>query len=681
MPKIPTFTSEARPTAEAASVVSNIKVNVNQTVAGALRPLGKAAEDYYVKEKEIETKVQAGELDADATVEVFNAAEQAELKNTPQEGINYFNEKFQSIQNKYKLQAPNKNVANLFSINFSQNKSVYVNNILKKTRDNLVTTRVGQVDQKVKSKIAAAVASGSQFEFDILAKSVEEDYQGLVNDGIIGKNDLEIYRKKLPNLVETAQIRKIAINNASQAFLILSDEKNFTTIQGEERRKLISEFGTLAKQQADVTSAVLNQSIIDKSKQFMEKYGNNQKFGFTTEELEEFKIGNEEADNQIVSLNEKIVNQQFSFDTNYNTNTDVISKIASGEIKNTSTKFLLAGETEAKSILERAGDKTINNKDVKFLSDVIIRNNNDTLKKQDKQFLNYFEGLVPLLQGNTFLNYFDKEYNAKASELRQTLHARYTKGLFEGLQANDLLSYTSENYIAKDIKNYLPKTSDLGSIIVDMAAENNSTIDGPPRIEGENAEEYLKRIETKFDIGDEYSLDLSASLDINVEPKFANFEQNNNIKSINNYLIKRISPEASAAILGNMFGEGEKFNFNQEENTTRKRKGYGLFQFTDVADGEGHRTEYFKYLENTNKKDSAESQIDYVLDNIYEGIGYDIGAGNRIKLQNIFKNEKSILKITKAFHDIFEIPKPGSLGKRQNAAEKIYQLLTDTFPI
>jgi len=508
MPKIPTFTSEARPTAEAASVVSNIKVNVNQTAAGALRPLGKAAEDYYVKEKEIETKVQAGQLDADATVEVFNAAEQAELKNTPQEGIDYFNEKFQSIQNKYKLQAPNKNVANLFSINFSQNKSVYVNNILKKTRDNLVTTRVGQVDQKVKSKIAAAVASGSQFEFDILAKSVEEDYQGLVNDGIIGKNDLEIYRKKLPNLVETAQVRKIAINNASQAFLILSDEKNFTTIQGEERRKLISEFGTLAKQQADVTSAVLNQSIIDKSKQFMEKYGDNQKFGFTTEELEEFKIGNEEADNQIVSLNEKIVNQQFSFDTNYNTNTDVISKIASGEIKNTSTKFLLAGETEAKSILERAGDKTINNKDVKFLSDVIIRNNNDTLKKQDKQFLNYFEGLVPLLQGNTFLNYFDKEYNAKASELRQTLHARYTKGLFEGLQANDLLSYTSENYIAKDIKNYLPKTSDLGSIIVDMAAENNSTIDGPPRIEGENAEEYLKRIET-INIDD-----ASSSLDV-----------------------------------------------------------------------------------------------------------------------------------------------------------------------
>jgi len=90
-------------------------------------------------------------------------------------------------------------------------------------------------------------------------------------------------------------------------------------------------------------------------------------------------------------------------------------------------------------------------------------------------------------------------------------------------------------------------------------------------------------------------------------------------------------------------------------------------------------SEYNKYLKNTNKEDSAESQIDYVLDNIYEGIGYDIGAGNRKKLQKIFQS-KDVKEITKAFHDIFERPAEGSLGKRQNAAEKIYQLLTDNFP-
>ena len=529
MPRIPTFESTIAPTAEVGAVKSNIQVSPKDSLAGALVPAANAVTQFYVKEKEISNKVEGGQLIADANQELLEIKEKSKLKSTPEEGVNFFNAGYKQVVDKYKSKANNNYIQKYFELNISSNKPSYVNNILKTTRANMVKTRVSQVSNVVENKILNAVESDNKFDLSTLAESVFNDYQGLVNDGLISEADLQIYRDKLPNLVEVAQVRKIARNNASQAFLILSDVQNFTTIQGDERRKLISEFGTLAKQQADVTSAVLNQSIIEKSKEFMEKYGSKETFGFSTEELEQFKTGDEETDNQIVSLNEKIVNKEFSFDTNYNTNTDVISKITSGKIKNTSTKFLLAGETEAKSILDRAGDKTINNKDVKFLSDVIIRNNNDTLKKQDKQFLNYFEGLVPLLQGNTFLNYFDKEYNAKASELRQTLHARYLSGLSQGAEPNDLLSYTSENYIAKDIKNYLPKTSDLGSIIVEMAAENNSTIDGPPRIEGENATEYLKRIENKknIDVGDEDSLDLSASLDTGVKAQFAGLAETN----------------------------------------------------------------------------------------------------------------------------------------------------------
>jgi len=517
MPRIPTFESTIAPTAEVGAVKSNIQVSPKDSLAGALVPAANAVTQFYVKEKEISNKVEGGQLIADANQELLEIKEKSKLKSTPEEGVNFFNAGYKQVVDKYKSKANNNYIQKYFELNISSNKPSYVNNILKTTRANMVKTRVSQVSNVVENKILNAVESDNKFDLSTLAESVFNDYQGLVNDGLISEADLQIYRDKLPNLVEVAQVRKIARNNASQAFLILSDVQNFTTIQGDERRKLISEFGTLAKQQADVTSAVLNQSIIEKSKEFMEKYGSKETFGFSTEELEQFKTGDEETDNQIVSLNEKIVNKEFSFDTNYNTNTDVISKIASGEIKNTSTKFLLAGETEAKSILERAGDKTINNKDFKFLSDVIVRNNNDTFKKQDQQFLKYFENLTPLLQGNTFLNYFDKEYNNKASELRQTLHSRYLNGLAQGVQPNDLLSYTSENYIAKDIKNYLPKTSDLGSIIVEMAAENNNTIDGPPKIEGENAEQYLKRIENnqEIDVGD----DPSAILDVNKNVK------------------------------------------------------------------------------------------------------------------------------------------------------------------
>ena len=152
---------------------------------------------------------------------------------------------------------------------------------------------------------------------------------------------------------------------------------------------------------------------------------------------------------------------------------------------------------------------------------------------------------------------------------------------------------------------------------------------------------------------------------------FQKLTKNKNMEFAYNYLNKTLSPEASAALLGNMYAEGGNFAFDQEEVTDRKNKGYGLFQFTDVRDGEGHRTEYFKYLQANDKQDSIESQIDYVMDNINKGIGYDIGAGNRKKLQRIFKTG-TVEQITKAFHDIFERPQPGSLKKRTNFAKEAF---------
>ena len=101
MPKIPTFTAQARPTAEPTGVTTNLQLSPTATPAGALvKPLSKIA-DYYAREKQISNKVKAGELFGDATVDIFNAAEEAELKITPQEGIDYFNQQYNSIKNKY----------------------------------------------------------------------------------------------------------------------------------------------------------------------------------------------------------------------------------------------------------------------------------------------------------------------------------------------------------------------------------------------------------------------------------------------------------------------------------------------------------------------------------------------------------------------------------------------------
>ena len=417
MPKIPTFTSTATPTAEVGAVKSNIQVSPNASLAAALAPAAREIENYYIKEKQISNQVEGGELIANANQELFAIAEVAKSKSTPQKGLDRFEQGYETVVNKYKSQAGNSYIKKYFELNMANKKTSFSNTILRQTRANMVKTATEQTFERVQNKILTAVESGNAFDLETLSNNTTAEYQNLLDLEMINEQDFKQLKESLPNQVETAQIRKISRNNAAQAFSILLDTKNFTTIKGEDRRKLLSEFGTLARHQTEIFTSALNTETINKTKEFFDKYKSKETVGFSTEELANFKISDNEFNDQITQVNEKIVNQKFSFDTNYNTNTDVISKILSGEIRNTKTKFLLAGETETQSILERAGNETINNNDVLFLSNFITRSNNNTFKSQDETFVSFFENLVPLLQGNTFLNYFDKQYNSRASEL------------------------------------------------------------------------------------------------------------------------------------------------------------------------------------------------------------------------------------------------------------------------
>ena len=129
---------------------------------------------------------------------------------------------------------------------------------------------------------------------------------------------------------------------------------------------------------------------------------------------------------------------------------------------------------------------------------------------------------------------------------------------------------------------------------------------------------------------------------------------------------------AAAAMTGNIFAENDTFEFDRQEDANVELKGHGLFQFTNVTKDKGHRTEYFNYIKENNKEDNINSQIDYVLDGIFEGKGYDIGAGNRQKLIESF-NKDDVRKITELFMRKYERPaNDDSLSKRIKFAKKLF---------
>jgi len=149
---------------------------------------------------------------------------------------------------------------------------------------------------------------------------------------------------------------------------------------------------------------------------------------------------------------------------------------------------------------------------------------------------------------------------------------------------------------------------------------------------------------------------------------------------------KELNPAAIAGLMGSIDIEsGGTFAFDRREDLyeagDQKGDGYGLFQFTDYENKEGeivgHLTAYRKYLEDNNLRDRPESQIDYVLDNIYSGTGHDIGGENRKKLQEVFKSG-SPEEVTVMFTKIFERPQQGSehIDRRIQSALKRFESIT-----
>ena len=138
--------------------------------------------------------------------------------------------------------------------------------------------------------------------------------------------------------------------------------------------------------------------------------------------------------------------------------------------------------------------------------------------------------------------------------------------------------------------------------------------------------------------------DMSGEIPIDTPKKLEVFKK---LKS------KGLSYAAIAGLMGNIDIEtGGTFDFQEVQGEDNKGPGYGLFQFEKP-----HRDAYNNYLTKYKKGDSTSSQIDYVLDNITKGEGYDIGAGNRKVLLETFKSN-SPDNVALTFSKLFERPNP-----------------------
>lgn len=127
-------------------------------------------------------------------------------------------------------------------------------------------------------------------------------------------------------------------------------------------------------------------------------------------------------------------------------------------------------------------------------------------------------------------------------------------------------------------------------------------------------------------------------------------------------------PAVIAGILGNIDVEtGGTFSHTQKE---KGGNGVGLFQFTYQP----MKDAYKKYLESTKSKDSVDSQIAFINSAMTTDKHYDIGAGNRNKLNKAISTGDPAV-IATAFSNLVEKPGVPHLDRRILSARQHFEQL------
>ncbi len=262
MPKIPTFTSEARPTAQVGSVKSNLQVPLSQTVANALSPVTDFVVKKAVQANDTQNRTEALRLGNEFTRELQTVEDY--IANDSVLGVNkeaanaYYKEQTNRLISQFKGQSTNSASQTLFENNAlsAVNRGIFrIDNTVEK---NVFTDLKNQVSDAETAYLTQALYNDKNVnvvdEFGMAGNVNAFDYATLqtnltklYTDAFTGKiptPKLDEMINNIPALVQGFQANKDIGDNPRLAFLELEKGKKsalYPDLNLEQREKLIQQ--------------------------------------------------------------------------------------------------------------------------------------------------------------------------------------------------------------------------------------------------------------------------------------------------------------------------------------------------------------------------------------------------------------------------------------------------------
>ena len=238
MPKIPTFTTQARPTAEVGSTTATVSVPLTQTIGTALAPVTDAVVKHRVQEKNFENKTEALKLENEALLEFTDTLERASRLDNKDQAFEIVKTESERIKNTFSNKASNKYVQTLFNNSFYGEVQKGIFKVNNRVSTNILQSLDNEVSIKKNRLLNDAYLSDNEMAFQLVGSELKELYE----NNFKGRIDVDDYNRLIQNIpaeLQTYEVNQKISKNPREALSMLMNKDNYKSLTFESRKELI----------------------------------------------------------------------------------------------------------------------------------------------------------------------------------------------------------------------------------------------------------------------------------------------------------------------------------------------------------------------------------------------------------------------------------------------------------
>ena len=483
MPRIPTFTTQARPTAEVGAVQTGVQVPLESNLV----KMGAVVADYFTKAEQASNVLEAQKIKNDNIDKISELTRTAGNISNPRVASETFTKGYKDIANQTLAGIQNRNLKSLVQSSFNDDEYKFKYQVLNASGKLLETETKSILDQTTSVDIAEALKTNNSEIIKQLPNKLNNFYYKYSD---VDPNLVNVYKQGLTKKIEVGSFYNNLSLDPSATYKSF-EAGAYPSLVGEERQqfkdKALSE---ITKQ----TTLLEKQITFQSSRVFNNKFKNMFNGAFSQDDiLNDADIkGIPVFSEKMLNLNNNIQAGKITKVPDFDNVLEVSKKILNGDIKNLQQDFRSGFELTSKSILDRS-DK-FSKESYSTFGKIFQNIDNPQFVDQHKKFFDFIDKASVAVKKSPNYKNLDSDYNNRLDVFYNEMYSRFQNGIATKKNTNDLLNPKSPDYIAKDLYKYIPDSAEIMKGLYQGAVQQDIKKVTTQRLPGESVADYKKRI-------------------------------------------------------------------------------------------------------------------------------------------------------------------------------------------